>query len=87
MKFTDVKGVRRFYKEYGDPKNNKHVLFIHGLTHPLVGGIFEMALSKHFHTITVGLISFGESDKPEIADDYTIKGFCKSFWISLKGLR
>jgi pimeloyl-ACP methyl ester carboxylesterase len=31
MPFTDVKGVRTFYEEYGDPKSNKHVLFIHGL--------------------------------------------------------
>ncbi|HYZ96697.1 MAG TPA: hypothetical protein VE524_08895, partial [Nitrososphaeraceae archaeon] len=35
------------------------------------------ALSKYFHTITVDLIGFGESDKPEKADYYTIKGFSK----------
>jgi pimeloyl-ACP methyl ester carboxylesterase len=36
------------------------------------------ALSKYFHTITVDLIGFGESDKPEKPDYYyTIKGFSK----------
>jgi pimeloyl-ACP methyl ester carboxylesterase len=33
-------------------------------------------LSSYFHTITVDLIGFGESDKP-MEGDYTIKGFSK----------
>ena len=78
MPFTDVKGVRTFYEEYGDPKSNKHVLFIHGLgDSSLTWSDIPDALSKYFHTITVDLIGFGESDKPEKADYYTIKGFSK----------
>ena len=49
MPFTDVKGVRTFYEEYGDPKSNKHVLFIHGLgDHPLPGAIFQMHYQNIF---------------------------------------
>jgi pimeloyl-ACP methyl ester carboxylesterase len=79
MPFTDVKGVRTFYEEYGDPKSYKHVLFIHGLgDSSLTWSDIPDALSKYFHTITVDLIGFGESDKPEKADYYyTIKGFSK----------
>jgi pimeloyl-ACP methyl ester carboxylesterase len=78
MPFTDVKGVRTFYEEYGDPTNNKHVLFIHGLgDSSATWSDIPDALSKYFHTITVDLIGFGESDKPEKADYYTIKGFSK----------
>jgi 2-hydroxy-6-oxonona-2,4-dienedioate hydrolase len=78
MPFTDVKGVRTFYEEFGDPKTNRHVLFIHGLgDSSLIWSDIPDALSKYFHTITVDLIGFGESDKPEKADYYTIKGFGK----------
>jgi pimeloyl-ACP methyl ester carboxylesterase len=64
------------FREYGDPKN-KHVLFIHGLgASSLAWRDIPDALSKYFHTITVDLIGFGLSNKPETAD-YTIKGFRK----------
>jgi 2-hydroxy-6-oxonona-2,4-dienedioate hydrolase len=78
MPFTDVKGVRTFYEEFGDPKTNRHVLFIHGLgDSSIIWNDIPDALSKYFHTKTVDLIGFGESDKPEKADYYTIKGFGK----------
>lgn len=76
MHLPTVKGVGTFYKEYGDPKK-KHVLFIHGLgASSLAWRDIPDALSEYFHTITVDLIGFGISEKPECAD-YTIKGFSK----------
>ena len=76
MAFAYVRGIGTFYKEYGDPKR-KHVLFIHGLgASSLAWRDIPEALSKYCHTITVDLIGFGLSDKPEKAD-YTIKGFSK----------
>jgi pimeloyl-ACP methyl ester carboxylesterase len=65
------------YTEYGKSTGNKHVLFIHGLgASSLAWRDIPYALSNYFHTITVDLIGFGESDKP-IEGDYTIKGFSK----------
>ena len=53
------------------------MLFLHGLgASSLVWGDIPDALSKYFHTITVDLIGFGGSEKPENAD-YTVKGFSK----------
>jgi pimeloyl-ACP methyl ester carboxylesterase len=76
MPLPTVKEVGTFYKEYGDPKD-KHVLFIHGLgSSSLAWRDIPDALSEYFHTITVDLVGFGVSDKPETAD-YTIKGFSK----------
>jgi pimeloyl-ACP methyl ester carboxylesterase len=76
MPLPTVKGVGTFYKEYGDPKD-KHVLFIHGLgSSSLAWRDIPDALSEYFHTITIDLIGFGLSQKPETAD-YTIKGFSK----------
>jgi pimeloyl-ACP methyl ester carboxylesterase len=64
------------YNEYGKDKD-KHVLFIHGLgSSSIAWRDIPDALSDYFHTITVDLIGFGRSDKPETAD-YTIKGFSK----------
>ena len=76
MPLPTVKGVGTFYKEYGNPKD-EHVLFIHGLgASSLAWRDIPDALSEYFHTITVDLVGFGVSDKPETAD-YTIKGFSK----------
>ena len=73
---TDVKGVCTLYSEYGE-NQNKHVLFIHGLgASSTTWKDIPIALSKYYHTITVDLIGFGGSCKPETAD-YTIKGFSK----------
>jgi len=76
MSLPTVKGVGTYYKEYGDPKD-KHVLFIHGLgSSSLAWRDIPDALSQYFHTITIDLIGFGASEKPETAD-YTIKGLSK----------
>jgi pimeloyl-ACP methyl ester carboxylesterase len=65
------------YTEYGKDTSNKHVLFVHGLgASSLAWRDIPAALSSYFHTITVDLIGFGESDKP-MEGDYTIKGFSK----------
>jgi 2-hydroxy-6-oxonona-2,4-dienedioate hydrolase len=64
------------YNRCGKDKN-KHVLFIHGLgSSSIAWRDIPDALSNYFHIITVDLIGFGRSDKPETAD-YTIKGFSK----------
>jgi pimeloyl-ACP methyl ester carboxylesterase len=76
-RLIDVKGVCTLYSEYGE-NQNKHVLFIHGLGSSSVAWRdIPYALSKYFHTITVDLVGFGGSDKPEKEDYYTIKGFSK----------
>jgi len=76
MPLPTVKGVGTFYKEYGNPRD-KHVLFIHGLgSSSLDWRDIPDALSEYFHTISIDLIGFGVSEKPETAD-YTIKGFSK----------
>jgi pimeloyl-ACP methyl ester carboxylesterase len=76
MLLPTVKGVGTFYREYGDTRRS-HVLFIHGLgASSMRWGDIPEALSKYFHTITVDLIGFGASEKPQNAD-YTIKGLSK----------
>src|ERR671920_735980 len=76
MPLPDRKDVGTLYYEYGKDKN-KHVLFIHGLgSSSIAWRDIPQALSEHFHTITVDLIGFGESDKPQTAN-YTIRGFSK----------
>lgn len=76
MPLPTVKGVGTFYKEYGNPKAD-HVLFIRGLgASSLAWRDIPDALSEYFHTITVDLIGFGGSEKPENAD-YTVKGLSK----------
>ena len=66
-------GFKIRYDEYGKDKQ-KHILFIHGLgSSPIVWRDIPQALSEHFHTITVDLIGFGGSDKPEL--NYTIGYF------------
>lgn len=58
-------------------REKKHVLFIHGIGASLFGWRdIPDALSEQFHTISLDLIGFGGSDKPENAD-YTIKGLSK----------
>ena len=77
MPLPDRKEVGTLYYEYGKNKN-KHVLFIHGLgSSSIVWRDIPQALSEHFHTITVDLIGFGLSDKPETEDYYKIKGFSR----------
>jgi pimeloyl-ACP methyl ester carboxylesterase len=78
MPFLDVKGVRTFYKNYGDGNKDRNVLFIHGLgSSSLVWRDIPEALSRHFHTIAIDLVGFGLSDKPTQPDNYTMEGFSK----------
>jgi pimeloyl-ACP methyl ester carboxylesterase len=72
-RLIDVKGVCTLYSEYGE-NQNKHVLFIHGLGSSSVAWRdIPYALSKYFHTITVDLVGFGGSDKPEKEDLFLAK--------------
>ncbi|MDQ3840919.1 MAG: alpha/beta hydrolase [Thermoproteota archaeon] len=76
MPIAYVNGSNIKYDQYGERKN-KHVLFIHGLgSSSIAWRDIPQALSEHFHTISVDLIGFGGSDKPQTAD-YTIRGFSK----------
>jgi len=55
--------------------NDRHILFIHGLGSSADRwGNIPKSLSANFHTISLDLPGFGESDKP-ISMDYTIKNF------------
>ncbi len=86
---VSVNGHTIFYSESKNG-NKKHVLFIHGIGASLFGWRdIPDALSDRFHTISVDLIGFGGSNKPQDAD-YTIKGFSKFIMdfleaINLKG--
>ncbi len=76
VKTKKVNGYNILYTESKNA-NMKHVLFVHGIGASLLGWRdIPDALSEYFHTISVDLIGFGGSDKPETAD-YTIKGFSK----------
>jgi pimeloyl-ACP methyl ester carboxylesterase len=77
MSFADVKGIRIFYREYGNT-NGDDVLFIHGLgSSSIVWRDIPDALSVGYHTIAIDLVGFGLSDKPEKPDYYTIEGFSR----------
>ena len=53
-------------------------MFIHGLGSSSIGWRdIPDALSRYYHTITVDLVGFGLSDKPDKTDYYTIEGFSK----------
>ena len=55
--------------------NARHILFIHGLGSSADRwGNIPKSLSANFHTISLDLPGFGESDKP-LSMDYTIKNF------------
>jgi pimeloyl-ACP methyl ester carboxylesterase len=57
MPFTEVKGINTYYEEYGDPKNSKLVLFIHGLGNSSdTWRDIPETLSKYFHTIPRNLL-------------------------------
>jgi pimeloyl-ACP methyl ester carboxylesterase len=77
MSFADVKGIRTFYREYGNAKD-EDVLFIHGLgSSSIVWRDIPDALSVGYHAIAIDLVGFGMSDKPEEPGYYTIEGFSK----------
>ncbi|HEY6536332.1 MAG TPA: alpha/beta hydrolase [Candidatus Nitrosocosmicus sp.] len=85
--YLGLGGLKINYEEYGK-NNKKHILFIHGLGSSSTSWRdLPQALSEHFHTITVDLIGFGESDKPEV--DYTItyfSQFIKNFLQTIIGV-
>jgi pimeloyl-ACP methyl ester carboxylesterase len=84
-KTTNVNGHTILYTESKN-RDKKHILFIHGLGSSLFGWRdIPDALSEHFHTISIDLIGFGGSDKPQQAD-YTIKGFSKFMTDFLKAI-
>ena len=85
MSFVDVKGVQTRYAKYGKDKA-RHVLFIHGLGASSLAWKDippALSISKYFDTVTVDLIGFGDSDKPE-EGDYTVQGFSKFIMEFLK---
>ena len=68
-------GLKIRYDEYGKDKQ-KHILFIHGLgSSSIVWRDIPEALSNYFHTVSVDLLGFGGSSKPEL--DYTISYYAK----------
>ena len=80
-----MNGHKIFYSESKN-KEKKHVLFIHGIGASLVGWRdIPDALSEHFHTVSVDLIEFGGSDKPETAD-YTVKGLSRFIFDFLQAI-
>jgi pimeloyl-ACP methyl ester carboxylesterase len=84
MSFADVKGVRTFYREYGNAKDGD-VLFIHGLgSSSIAWRDIPDAFSVGYHAIAIDLVGFGMSDKPEEPGYYTIEGFSKLLQIFSK---
>jgi pimeloyl-ACP methyl ester carboxylesterase len=74
--FTQTLVIMRIaYTEYGKNTDKKRVLFIHGLGASSLSWR-DIPYSTYLNAITVDLIGFGDSDKPE-EGDYTIKGFSK----------
>jgi pimeloyl-ACP methyl ester carboxylesterase len=72
--WTNLNGLKIRYLESGKG-NDRHVLFIHGLGSSADRwGNIPKSLSSNFHTISLDLPGFGESDKPA-SMDYTIENF------------
>ena len=72
--WANLNGLRIRYLESGKG-NDRHILFIHGLGSSADRWVgIPKSLSVNFHTISLDLPGFGESDKPE-SMDYTIKNF------------
>jgi pimeloyl-ACP methyl ester carboxylesterase len=87
MSFVDVKGVQTRYAKYGKDKD-RHVLFVHGLGASSLAWRDippALSMSMYFDTVTVDLIGFGDSDKPE-EGDYTVQGFSKFILEFLKAI-
>jgi 2-hydroxy-6-oxonona-2,4-dienedioate hydrolase len=71
----NVNNLNIRYKEYGKTQEPKHhLLFLHGLGSSSDGwGYIPEILSRYFHSISIDLIGFGESDRPKL--DYNIGKF------------
>lgn len=72
--FVELDGIKIKYSEYGQKQSN-HILFIHGLGSSVIWGDMPEAMAKHFHTVSIDLTGFGESDKPFV--NYTMDYFCR----------
>jgi len=72
--WANLNGLKIRYLESGKD-NARHILFIHGLGSSADRwGSIPKSLSANFHTISLDLPGFGESDKP-LSMDYTIENF------------
>lgn len=75
--WANLNGLKIRYLEYGKG-NDRHILFIHGLGSSADRWLgIPSALSANFHTVSLDLPGFGESDKPATMD-YTIENFRKT---------
>jgi pimeloyl-ACP methyl ester carboxylesterase len=75
--WANLNGLKIRYLEYGKG-NDRHILFIHGLGSSADRWLgIPGALSANFHTVSIDLPGFGESDKPATMD-YTIENFRKT---------
>ena len=70
-----IKGSNIRYREFGERSGgSKHLLFLHGLGSSSDRWVdFPEAFSRHYHTVAVDLIGFGDSDLPHL--NYTINTF------------
>jgi len=72
--WANLNGLKIRYLESGKG-NDKHILFIHGLGSSADRWVgIPKSLSANFHTISLDLPGFGESDKPA-SMNYTIENF------------
>ena len=75
--WANLNGLKIRYLESGKG-NDRHILFIHGLGSSADRWLgIPGALSANFHTVSLDLPGFGESDKPATMD-YTIENFRKT---------
>jgi len=75
--WANLNGLKIRYLESGKG-NDRHILFIHGLGSSADRWLgIPSALSANFHTVSLDLPGFGESDKPATMD-YTIENFRKT---------
>ena len=72
--WVNLNGLKIRYLESGK-ENDRHILFIHGLGSSADRWVsIPKFLSANFHTISLDLPGFGESDKPA-SMNYTIENF------------
>lgn len=72
--WVNLNGLKIRYLESGKG-NDRHILFIHGLGSSADRWVgIPKSLSANFHTISLDLPGFGESDKPATMN-YTIENF------------
>ena len=60
-----IKGSNIRYREFGESRGSKRLLFLHGLGSSSDRWVdLPEASSRHYHTVAVDLIGFGDSDLP-----------------------